>query len=143
MGRTSVNTENMVNLFVTIHGNHDSQKKACTHPVVKNSYWRFFHHDSFGQRILRSIFFLFAWYEGDEGKQISCQAKAFSELKKMLEEKDSRCSMRSLPDTEENTSENVHISEGTVNSTAAEKDRLFWFVALLQAWWLSQIFSVL
>ena len=45
-----------------------------------------------------------------------------------------------LHDTEENTSGNIHISEGTVNTTAAEKDLLFWFVALLQAWWLSQIF---
>lgn len=111
-------------------------EKAGTHPVVKQQLLKILSSwAKFGQRILRSIFFPFCIIWGNERKHFSCRAEAFSsKLKKILKEKDSKCSMRPKPAyPEENTFGNPDISEETVNIKAAEKDLLFGTVALLQA----------
>lgn len=116
---------------MTIYGNHDPQKKcdmqkkACTCPVVKSDMSKtLLSWTKFCKRSLRSIFFICAWYQDNKGKQISGWVKAFSsELKKILKEKDSKCSARPKPAyTEENTSGDQCISKGTVNIRVVEKD---------------------
>lgn len=111
---------------MTIYGNHDPQKKcdvqkkACTCPVVKSDMSKtLLSWTKFCKRILRSIFFFV-----HDIKTIKERVKAFSsELKKILKEKDNKCSTRSKPAyTEENTSGDQCISKGTVNVRVVEKD---------------------